>query len=329
LAGAAAGASASIGILRWPGEAAQFSYKLANDQAPTHPINTAAAAAVKRILDGTGGQLEIRLFPNSALGGDPQMIAQTRSGAIELLLIGNNILSGVVQAAALESLPFAFPNSKALISAANGPLGAYMNAQAAKVGLRPFSRAFYGGAFHVENRLRPINVPEDLKGLKVRVPPGPIDVATFKAFEASPTVISLAEVYTSLQTHLVDGIEVPLPVLQFFKFFEQVSYCSLTSHSYITYNLFANQGAWNALPANVQAVVDKEFAAAGDAASNDMATQEGSMQQQLSSEGVTFNRPAIEPFRKVIRASGLYATLRDQSDPAAWSALERTTGKLV
>lgn len=329
LLGGAAGAAASAGMLRWPGEAAQFSYKLANDQQPTHPMNVATAAAIKRIQDASSGQIEVRLFPNSALGGDPQMLAQARSGAIELLQIGNNVLGSVIPGAALESLPFAYASSSAMMNAANGPLGAYIGAQATKIGLRAFPRTFYGGTFHVENRVRPIVTPDDLKGLKVRVPPGPIDVATFKAFDASPTVISLAEVYTSLQTHLIDGIEVPLPTLQFFKFYEQVQYCSLTSHSYLAYILVVNDGAWRALPSNLQAIVDREFAAAANAASRGMSDQEGSIEKTLTSEGMTFNRPALDPFRQIVRRSGLYAQWHDQFDPVAWAAMERTTGKLL
>ncbi len=327
--GAGAGAYASIGILRYPGNAAQFTYKLANDQMPAHPMNVHTAEAVKRILDASGGQLEIRVFANSTLGSDPQMLSQVRSGALELLQIGNNILGSVIPSAAFASLPFAFASYKQQMSAIDGPLGAYIGAQAEKIGLRRFVRSFYGGTFQTENRLRPINVPADLKGLKIRVPPGPIDVGTFKAFEASPSVISLAEVYTSLQTNLVDGIEVPLPTLQFFKFYEQVKYCSLTSHSYITYLMVANEQAWQRLPKNLQAIVERELNDAAKAASADMAEQEVSIEATLRSEGMIINRPNVEPFRRVIRDSGLYAQWRDQFDPAGWSTLEKTTGKLV
>jgi TRAP-type C4-dicarboxylate transport system substrate-binding protein len=242
--------------------------------------------------------------------------------------MGNNIFGSVVPAAAYESIPFAFSSYKQMMSAANGPLGGYIGAQAAKIGLRQFPRAFYGGTFHVQNRLRPIDAPADLKGLKIRVPPGPIDVGTFKAFDASPAVITLAEVYTSLQTNLVDGIEVPLPTLQFFKFYEQVKYCSLTSHSYITYILLANNDAWQRLPKNVQELAEHELAAAADAATTSMSDQENTIEATLRSEGMAFNRPATAPFRRVIRSSGLYAQWRNQYDPAGWQALEKTTGKL-
>jgi tripartite ATP-independent transporter DctP family solute receptor len=328
-AGAAAGAYASIGILRWPGEAAQFSYKLANDQTPTHPMNVQTAEAIKRINDASGGQLEIRLFPNSALGGDPQMLAQTRSGACELLQIGNNVLGSVVPASSLLGIPFAFQSPKEFMASANGPLGTYIANATAPLGMRLLDATFYGGTFEVQNRVRPIDTPADLKGLKLRVPPGPIDVATFKAFDASPTVVSLAEVYTSLMTHIVDGIEVPLPTVQNFKFYEQVKYCSMTNHSSLVYFTAANEAAWQRLPEKLQELVRHEFASAAAAGGTAMATQESSIEAMLHGEGMTFNRPALEPFRTVIRTSGLYAQWRERFDPKGWDALEKTTGKLA
>jgi len=327
--GAAAGAYASIGFLRWPGEAAQFSYKLANDQTVTHPMNVFTADAVKRIQAATNGRVEIRLFPNSQLGSDPQMIAQTRSGAIEFLQIGNNILGTVIPASALLGVPFAFNNYKQMIVSANGPIGAYIASAADKVGLRKFDGTFYGGTFQTQNRVRPINEPADLKGLKIRVPPGPLDVATFKAFEAAPTVISIAEVYTSLQTHLVDGIEVPLPTVQNFKFYEQVTYCSMTNHSYITYFTFANAEMWQQVPKDVRDVIDRELSVAGSGSTASMGEQEVTIEATLHNEGMTFNRPSVEPFRRIIRGSGLYAEWKEHYDPKGWDALEKTTGKLV
>jgi tripartite ATP-independent transporter DctP family solute receptor len=327
--GAGAGAFASVGVLRWPGDAAQFTYKLANDQTPTHPMNVQTADALKRIAEASGGQLDVKLFPSSVLGGDPQMLAQLRSGALELVQMGNNIMGSVIPAAALLSMPFAFKNPQQYQTAANGPLGAYIGAAAAKIGLRKFDASFYGGFFEIQNRVRPINVPGDLKGLKIRVPPGPIDVGTFKAFEASPTVITLAEVYTSLQTHVIDGIEVPLPTVRNFKFYEQVKYCSLTHHSGLSYLLFANADAWQRLPKNLQEILDREFGAAAAAATKSMASQEVSVEAELTADGMAFNRPALEPFSQVIRASGLYREWRDQYDPKGWELLEKTTGKLV
>jgi len=328
-AGAAAGAFASIGILRYPGSAAQFTYKLANDQPETHPLTSFAQKAAKAVLDASGGQLEIRVFSNSALGNDTQMLSQVRSGALELLQIGNNILANVVPAAALEGLPFAFASYDQLMGAANGPLGAYVGAEAAKIGLRKFDGSWYGGTFQTESRVGPINVPADFKGLTIRVPAGPLDVSIFKAFGAAPAVVPLAEVYTSLQTHLVDAIEVPLPTLDNFRFYEQIKYVSMTSHNYLSYLLLANSDAWQKLPANLQAIVDREFVAAAGAASSAMLENERTIEARLRSQGLVFNRPALEPFRKVIKDAGLYGQWRDQYGSEAWKILTKTTGELA
>jgi TRAP-type transport system periplasmic protein len=327
--GAAAGAFASIGILRRPGEAAEFTFKLANDQTPTHPMNVATVDAIARIKEATSGRLDIKLFHSSILGGDPQMLQQLRSGALEMMQVGNNVLTAVIPSAAQLSMPFAFRTPQQYQAAANGPLGAYIGTAAAALGLRKFETAFYGGFFEIQNHVRPINAPSDLKGLKIRVPPGPIDVGTFKAFDAAPTTITLGEVYTSLQTHVIDGIEVPLPTVRNFKFYEQVKYCSLTHHSGLAYFLTANGDAWKRLPKNLQDIVDREFNVAAASGSKLMASQEGTIEAELTSDGMTFNRPNLEPFSQVIRASGLYKQLRDQYDAKGFEMLEKTTGKLI
>lgn len=328
-AGAAGGTFGSIGILRYAASAAEFSYKLGNDQPATHPLTSFAEKAAKAVLDATNGRLEIHVFANSALGNDTQMVAQTRSGALELLQIGNNILANVIPAAALEGLPFAFASYAQMVGAANGALGAYIGAQGEKIGLRKFDGSWYGGTFQTENRVRPIDVPADFKGLKIRVPAGPLDVSLFKAFDAAPTVVPLAEVYTSLQTHLVDGIEVPLPTLDNFRFFEQVKYVSMTGHSFLNYLLVANADAWQRLPKNLQDIVDREFGAAAVQATAAMAANEDGIETKLRGQGLVFNRPAIEPFRQVVRSAGLYAQWREQYGQEAWKILSKTTGELA
>jgi tripartite ATP-independent transporter DctP family solute receptor len=327
--GAAAGAFASIGLLRYRGDAAEFSYKLANDTVPTHPLNVATAAAVKRIQDASSGQLEIRVFENAALGSDPQLLSQVRSGAVEFIQVGNDILGAIVPAAALSTMPFAFSSYQQMESATGGAFGAYVAGLAEKAGIRKFENAFYAGLFHTQSRLGAIATPADLKGLKIRVPPGPLAVAMFKAFDASPAPISLAEVYTSLQTHLVDALTVPLPVFEKFKFYEQVKFCSLTSHSYVNYLLLGNLAAWQRLPKNLAEIVDREFARAANEATLSMADQEQNLESTLRGQGMAFNRPALEPFRQVIRNAGLYAQWRQQYDPAAFDLLQKAIGKLA
>jgi tripartite ATP-independent transporter DctP family solute receptor len=328
-AGAGAGAWATIGVLRYPGDAAEFSYKLANDQPQSHPMTSFSMDAAERVRAASDGQLEIRVFPSSVLGSDPQMLAQARSGALELLQLGNNVLATAVPVAALESVPFAFHSSAELMRTANGPLGAYIGEATEKIGLHRFSGSWYGGAFQIQNSLHPIDAPADLKGLKIRVPPGPIDVATFKAFDASPTVLTLADVYVSLQTHLVDGIEVPLATVENFKFYELVKFVSLTNHSFLNYLMFANVNAWERLPKRLQEIVEREFNGASVAATKALTATETTIEATLGARGLVFNRPSTEPFRQVIQSAGLYAQWRDAYDHDGWKILEKAVGKLT
>ena len=328
-AGAAAGTFASIGFLRYPGDAAQFSFKLGIDQPVTFPPTQHAIDAAAKVQQDSDGQLEIKVFPSSALGSDTDMISQARSGALEMLIIGNNILANVVPAAALEGLPFAYTSTQQLLSTANGELGAYIGAQALKTNLRMVPGSWYGGTFEMENTIRPINTPDDLKGMKLRVPPGPLDVSVMKAFGASPTVIPIADVYVSLQTHLVDGMAIPLLTVDNFKFYELIKYVSMTDHNHINYMLFVNKDVFDRLPKNLQQLVDKTFGAAAAAATSEFIAREGTVASTLKGHGLTFNQPPIEPFRQVIRNSGLYAQWRDQFDPTGWKIMEKTTGKLA
>jgi TRAP-type transport system periplasmic protein len=326
---ASAGATASVVFLRYPGDAAQFNFKLGNDQPPTHPMTAASIAAAQRITSAAGGQLQVTVFPASALGDDTQMITQLRTGAIELIQMGANITGSVLPVASIESVPFAFSSQAEFARATSGPLGAYVARSAEKVGLHQLPGLWYGGTFQIENALRPINGPADLKGLKLRVPAGLIDVATFKAFDASPTVINISEAYTALQTHLVDGLEVPLVTVRNFKFYELTKYVSLTNHSYLNYLMFVNPDAWKQLPKNLQELLAGEFEKASKTASDSMVALEKTVQATLVAAGQVFNRPPTAPFQNVLREAKLYAKWRDSYDAQGWALLERAVGKLA
>jgi tripartite ATP-independent transporter DctP family solute receptor len=328
-AGAAAGIWASIGFIRYRGDAAQFSFKLGNVLQPGSPPIAHAIAAADKIKQGSNGQLEITVFPNSALGSDTEMIAQNRSGALEMILIGNNVLANVVPSAALLGIPFAYASTQQMLAAANGELGSYIGTQALKADMRFVSGAWFGGTFQMENSLRPIETPADLKGMKMRVPPGPLDVAVMRAFGAAPASITISEVYTSLQTHLVDGISVPLLTVESFKYYELLKYVSMTEHNNLVYLLFVNKDVFARLPKNLQDLVDKTFSAESVTETADFIQRQTTIEAGLKTRGLLFNKPALAPFRQIIRSSGLYAQWRDQFDPAAWAIMEKTTGNLA
>src|SRR5262249_25278457 len=153
----------------------------------SHPATVRALEAAARVNKESGGQLDIRVFPDSALGGDTQMLEQTRLGSLEFYFAGNNVLPTIVPVAGITSLPFLFTTHAQAWKVTAGPLGEYVRRAIAKgANVRTFERLWDYGFREMVNGVRPIRTPDDLRGLKMRIPISPMNVALFKALGASP-----------------------------------------------------------------------------------------------------------------------------------------------
>src|SRR5689334_16668620 len=126
----AAGAAVPLcAVLTRPGSAAEFSYKLATGQDPTHPVNVRAQEAIDRIREATGGRLDIKLFPANQLGSDTDLLTQVRNGSVELFNLSASILATFVPVAGILNTGFAFKDYDAVWKAADGDLGGYIRGQ--------------------------------------------------------------------------------------------------------------------------------------------------------------------------------------------------------
>jgi tripartite ATP-independent transporter DctP family solute receptor len=326
-----AGASvfASIGILRFPAAAAEFTLKYANDNPVTHPMGQAALAWADRVKHESSGQVEIQVFPASQLGSDPEMLAQLRIGGIQFLQLSGSVLSTLVPVAAIDDIGFAFPNYNVVWQAMDGELGGYIRGEVEKTGLHVFDKIFDNGFREITTSTRPITKPSDLKGMKLRVPPSKLSVAIFQAFGASPTAISVAEVYSALQTKVVDGQENSLVVIGANKFDEVQKYCALTNHVWSGQWLLANGPAWQKLPNKLQDIVARNYDLAARQERSDFKRLNDSLQPKFASAGMTFTKPDVEGFRAVLRQGGFYTQWRDAFGVPAWNKLEKYTGKLA
>ena len=260
---AAAGSGlASFGILTSRARAAEFTYKYANNVPVTHPMNVRAREAVEKIKEESGGRLEIQIFPNNQLGGDTDMLSQVRSGAIEFFTLSGLILSTLVPVASINGIGFAFKSYDQVWPAMDGSLGAHVRAAIDKAGLHAFEQMWDNGYRQMTSSTKPINTPDDLKGFKIRVPVSPLWTSMFKAFGASPASINFSEVYSALQTKVVEGQENPLSVIDIAKLYEVQKYCSITNHMWDGFWFLANTAAYNKLPNDLQAIVAKNLNAA-------------------------------------------------------------------
>jgi TRAP-type transport system periplasmic protein len=327
--GAAIAAAATAAPVKLAfGQSAQFTYKFANNVPLTHPLNVRAKAAADAIRNETNGRLDIQIFPSSQLGSDTDTLSQLRAGGVEFFTLSGLILSTLVPGAALNGVGFAFPDYAAVWRAMDGDVGAYVRSQIAKPNLVAMDQIWDNGFRQTTTSTKPINGPEDLRGLKIRVPVSPMWTSMFKAFDSAPASINASEMYTALQTKVVDAQENPLSVISIFKLYEVQKYCSLTNHMWDGFWFLANRRAWERLPAPIREIAAKHLNAAAVAQRADMATLNSNLQQEIASKGMVFNTPRTEPFRDKLRSAGYYAEWKTKFGDEAWSILERSTGKL-
>ena len=310
-------------------QAAEWTYKYANNLPDTHPMNIRAREMAAAIKQETGGRFDLQVFPNSQLGSDTDTLTQLRSGGVEFFTLSGLILSTLVPAASINGMGFAFPDYATVWKAMDGELGAYVRAQIAKANLLAMEKIWDNDFRQTTTSTKPIQSPDDFYGMKLRVPPSPLWTSMFKAFDAAPASINFNEVYSALQTKIVDGQENPLAIISTAKLYEVQKYCSLTNHMWDGFWFLANRRAWEKLPDNVRTIVSKHVNAAGVAEREDVAKLNANLQQDLASKGLVFNKPNPEPFRDKLRAAGFYSEWKGKYGEEAWSILEKAVGRLT
>jgi len=325
--GAAAGV-ATFGILTRRGDAVEFVFRYANNNVVAHPMNVRLREAVERIKQESGGRMEIQLFPNSQLGGDTDMLSQLRTGAIQMFNLSGLILATYVPVAAINGIGFAFKDYDQVWTAMDGPLGAFIRGAIGRAGLYAFDNMWDNGYRQVTSSTHPVNAPEDLKGFKIRVPVSPLWTSMFKSLGASPTSININEVYSALQTKIVEGQENPLSLIDLFKFYEVQKYVSLTNHMWDGFWTLANARAWAELPKEMQEIVARNINRATLEEREDVRQLNQSMQGELTRRSMVFNQTDTEKFRATLRSAGFYADWKQKYGPQAWAALEKQVGSL-
>ena len=239
--------------------AAEFTYKYANNLPATHPLNLRATEAMARIKQATDGRVEIGIFPNNQLGSDTDTLSQLRSGAVEFFTLSGLILSTLVPAASINGVGFAFKDYAQVWAAMDGPLGAHVRAEVGKRGLLAMDRMWDNGYRQTTTGTKPITNPDDFRGMKLRVPVSPLWTSMFTALGAAPASINFSEVYSALQTRIVDGQENPLAVIDSNKLYEVQKFCTMTNHMWDGFLFLANRRAFDKLPAQAQEVVAREL----------------------------------------------------------------------
>ncbi len=305
--------------------AADFDLKVANNQPLTHPSNVRLAEAIERIAEQSDGRVAMTVFPQSQLGADTDVLSQLRGGGVDFFMLSPLILSTFVANASISGIGFAFSDYDTVWSAMDGDLGAYVRGQIADAGLHTFDKIWDNGFRQISTSTIPIETPADLENFKIRVPVSPLWTSMFQAFGSAPTSINFSEVYTALQTGVVDGQENPLAILSNFKLWEVQNHVSMTNHMWDGFWMLGNRRAWGGLPEDLQAIVSENFNSSAVEQRADIAALNASLQGELEGNGMAFNTPDPAPFQAKLVEGGFYAEWEETYGAEAWAILKATS----
>jgi TRAP-type transport system periplasmic protein len=234
----------------------------------------------------------------------------------------------VVPTGGINAVAFAFESYDQVWSAMDGDLGNHVRGLFGKVGLHVLPKCLDNGYRNITASAKPIVTPDDLKCFKIRVPGNPLWVSLFKTLGASPTPINFGELYAALQTHVVDGQENPLALIQSAKLYEVQKYVSLSGHIWDGHYIFANAIRWNALPEDVRTTITAALSDAATKQRQDILRFNEQAATEMQAAGVVFNKVDTKPFRDALRAGGFYADWKTKFGSEAWALLEKSVGQL-
>lgn len=267
------------------------------------PWNIGAKKWAELVKERTNGRVEITTFPNEQLssGNQQKGIEQVAAGVTGASLHSMIIYSVIEPKLAVVSMPWIMPNNAAVDKAMKGAPGEKVKDLIRAKGIEPL--AFGENGFrHWTNSKRPLATPDDMKGLKIRVPGMKMYISLFKAMGADPTSMSFSEVFTALQQGTVDGQENPISVIYTTKLNEVQKYMTICNYSYDPIVLGVNKKLWDSIDKDTQAIMKK--AAEEAMALNIKLTREDEAKQldEMKKKGLQVNVLTPEQI-KVFQAS--------------------------
>ncbi len=246
----------------------KFSHVVASDT----PKGKAAERFKELAEKATKGRVKVELYPNSTLYKDKEELEALQLGAVQMLAPSLAKFGPLgVKEFEVFDLPYIFPNKDVLYAVTEGQIGKDLFKKLEPKGITGL--AFWDNGFKVMSANKPIHLPSDLKGQKLRIQSSKVLDAQMRALSANPQVLAFSEVYQALQTGVVDGTENPPSNMYTQKMHEVQKHVSVTNHGYLGYAVIVNKKFWDGLPADVRTELDGAMKAASKYA-NAIAQQE-------------------------------------------------------
>lgn len=284
----------------------RFAYELPTD----HPWGIGAEKFKEIVEEKTNGEIEIDIYGNGSLAGSGAEIQEgIQIGTIDIG-ISSTPLAQINPFVQIFNLPYIFTDREIAWEILDGPIGQEVGEKVEEHNIKHL--AFWEDGFRqVTNSKRPIETPEDFKGLTIRVPESEIRIETFKALGASPISMSFSEVFTSLQQGAIDGQENPLSVVESSSFYDVQEYLSITNHVYTPAGLLMNMDKWNSLTEEQQDIIIEAAEAGRDVNRKLNEENDETLIEELREKGMEVNViDDLTPFQDV--SKGVWELLIDE-----------------
>lgn len=308
------GAGASLAAFVRPSRAA-LEFRLTHPADTAHPVHIEAEKMVERIAERTKGEVKFTIFPNNALGSPVETAQQTKLGAIDFILLNPVNIESMSKTIGVINIPYQFDNYEHAHRTLDTTARDWIAEQLKIAGFQWIAN-FEWGFRALSNSRRPVNTPDDVKGLKIRVPPELAIKAAFEALGANIQTIAFQEVYLALANKTVDGQDNPVATTYAAKFFEVQSHVALTKHIYASIMLAGNPRAWGRMTDEQRAIVTEEATKAGAEARKGVQEKEEWYLSEMEKAGVAITRPEVGPFREKMEPA--YDQLKNALGDDTW-----------
>lgn len=282
---------------------------LANEENSWHKGALKFAEEVKAL---TNGKVEVKVFPNDALGKEMDLVNGMQLGTADMTITGESLQNWAPKAALL-AIPYAFKDIAAMDKAVNGPLGEEIAKEITeKAKVIPLAYFARGARYLTTNK--PIKTVDDAKGLKMRVPNVPVFVQFWRGVGAQPTPMAFGEVFTSLQTGVIEAQENPLALIKSASFFEVQKFVNRTEHVRSWIYLAIGEKSFNKLSADQKKAVQEAAKRAQEYERQIMLADEQKLESELKAKGMTFVDTDQSGFAKKAKEAVL-AAAKDELKP--------------
>jgi tripartite ATP-independent transporter DctP family solute receptor len=283
--------------------------KLGHAVAVEHPYHLGAVKFAELVAQRTKNKVKIDVYPSTQLGNERDMVEGLQLGTIDLVVTSTGPLGGFVPKMFVVDLPFLFKDRDHAYKVLDGPIGRDLLEAFSGKGIKGL--AFWENGFRqITNNVRPIEKPEDLKGIKIRTMENKVHLASFKAFGASPTPMAWSEVYTALQQKTIDAQENPVAIIYHQKIFEVQKYLTLTGHFYSPTPLLMSLKTFNLLSKEDQKIFMDTAIECATYERNLLRDSEAKQIAEVKAKGMQVTTPNKKPFQDA--AASVYKEFEGQ-----------------